>query len=106
MSAPPANALQGAIQKLAFHEPLTAEDAEAAFIDTAAVNPTVSVGNNTVALTQGSQTLTVAPSGTTRLPPVASLDVSIRKFWQISGVKLEPRLDLTLVQISRPQNRG
>jgi len=31
MSAPPANALQGAIHKLAFHEPLTAADAEAAF---------------------------------------------------------------------------
>jgi anthranilate phosphoribosyltransferase len=31
MSAPPPNALQGAIQKLAFHEPLTAEDAERAF---------------------------------------------------------------------------
>ena len=31
MSAPPANALQGAIQKLAFHEPLTADDAQAAF---------------------------------------------------------------------------
>ena len=31
MSAPPPNALQGAIQKLAFHEPLTADDAQAAF---------------------------------------------------------------------------
>ncbi len=31
MSAPSANALQGAIHKLAFHEPLTAGDAEAAF---------------------------------------------------------------------------
>jgi len=31
MSAPSANALQGAIHKLAYHEPLTAEDAEAAF---------------------------------------------------------------------------
>src|SRR5881394_1623127 len=31
MSAPTANALQGAIHKLAFHEPLTAADAEAAF---------------------------------------------------------------------------
>ncbi|HEX6629189.1 MAG TPA: anthranilate phosphoribosyltransferase [Gemmatimonadaceae bacterium] len=31
MSAPAANALQGAIHKLAFHEPLTGEDAEAAF---------------------------------------------------------------------------
>jgi anthranilate phosphoribosyltransferase len=31
MSVTPPNALQGAIHKLAFHEPLTAEDAEAAF---------------------------------------------------------------------------
>ena len=31
MSAPTANALQGAIQKLAFHQPLTGEEAEAAF---------------------------------------------------------------------------
>jgi anthranilate phosphoribosyltransferase len=31
MSAPSANALQGAIHKLAFHEPLSAADAEAAF---------------------------------------------------------------------------
>ena len=31
MNAPPPNALQGAIHKLAFHEALTAEDAEAAF---------------------------------------------------------------------------
>jgi anthranilate phosphoribosyltransferase len=31
MSAPLSNALHGAIQKLAFHEPLTAQDAEAAF---------------------------------------------------------------------------
>jgi len=31
MSAPPVTALQGAIQKLAFHAPLSADDAEAAF---------------------------------------------------------------------------
>ena len=31
MSAPPVNALQGAIQKLAFHQPLTGGEAEAAF---------------------------------------------------------------------------
>ena len=31
MSAPPVSALQGAIQKLAFHVPLSADDAEAAF---------------------------------------------------------------------------
>ena len=40
---------------------------------------TVSVGNNTVALTQGTQVLTVEPRGTTRLPAVSSLDVSVRK---------------------------
>src|SRR3954470_13216238 len=31
MSVPPVNALQGAIQKLAYREPLTAADAQAAF---------------------------------------------------------------------------
>jgi hypothetical protein len=55
---------------------------------------TVSVGNNTVALTQGTQTLTVEPRGTTRLPPVRSLDVSVRKNWKIGGTSFEPRIDL------------
>lgn len=57
-------------------------------------NTTVSVGNNTVALTQGTTTLLVEPRGTTRLPAVTSVDMSIRKFWTVSGVKLEPRVDL------------
>ena len=55
---------------------------------------TVSVGNNTVALTQGTQTLTVEPRGATRLPPVKSLDVSVRKNWKIAGKSFEPRIDL------------
>ena len=55
---------------------------------------TVSVGNNTVALTQGTQTLTVEPRGTTRLPAVNSLDVSVRKTWKINGKSIEPRVDL------------
>jgi hypothetical protein len=55
---------------------------------------TVLVDNKTVGLTQGNATLTVEPRGTTRLPPVSSLDVSVRKFWQVAGVKLEPRVDL------------
>jgi hypothetical protein len=38
--------------------------------------------------------LTVEARGTTRLPPVSSLDVSVRKFWRFSGVRLEPRVDL------------
>lgn len=55
---------------------------------------TVSVGNNTVALTQGATTLTVEPRGTTRLPAVTSVDMSIRKFWRVGNLKLEPRVDL------------
>jgi Carboxypeptidase regulatory-like domain len=55
---------------------------------------TVSVGNNTVVLTQGATNVTVAERGSTRLPAVTSVDVSIRKFWKIRDVKLEPRLDL------------
>ena len=54
---------------------------------------TVSVGNNTVALTQGATTLTVEPRGTTRLPAVTSVDMSLRKFWRVGGLKLEPRVD-------------
>ena len=54
----------------------------------------VSVGNNTVALTQGTQVLTVEPRGTTRLPPVTSLDVSVRRSWKLGGRSFEPRIDL------------
>jgi hypothetical protein len=55
---------------------------------------TVSVGNNTVALTQGTQVLTVEPRGTTRLPSVSSLDVSVRKTWKALNKSFEPRIDL------------
>jgi hypothetical protein len=55
---------------------------------------TVSVGNNTVALTQGTQLLTVEPRGTTRLPAVTSLDVSVRKSWKMGGKSIEPRVDM------------
>jgi len=54
---------------------------------------TVSVGNNTVVLTQGTTSITVEPRGTTRLPPVASLDVSVRKNMVVGGMKIEPRID-------------
>ena len=54
---------------------------------------TVIVGNNTVALTQGSTTLTVEPRGTTRLPPVSALDVSVRKSFRVQQVRVEPRVD-------------
>ncbi len=55
---------------------------------------TVSVGNNTVALIQGTQTLTVEPRGTMRLPPVKSLDVSGRKTLKLGARSIEPRIDL------------
>ena len=54
---------------------------------------TVSVGTNTVVLTQGPQTLTVQSRGTTRLPAVNSLDMSVRRPWKIGGTSIEPRLD-------------
>ena len=54
---------------------------------------TVSVGSNTVALTQVTQGLTVEPRGTTRFPAVTSLDVSVRKFWKVGGLRYEPRFD-------------
>ena len=40
---------------------------------------TVSVGNNTVALVQGTQSVLVEPRGETRLPATNQLDVSVRK---------------------------
>jgi hypothetical protein len=54
---------------------------------------TVAVGNNTIALTQGPTTLVVEPRGTTRLPPVASVDFSVRKSFRVQQLRLEPRLD-------------
>ncbi len=54
---------------------------------------TVSIGTNTVVLTQGPQTLTVESRGTTRLPAVNSLDVSVRRSWKIGTTSLEPRVD-------------
>jgi hypothetical protein len=54
---------------------------------------TVSVGNNTVVLTQGATTLTVEPRATTRLPAVSSVDMSVRKFWRVGSYKFEPRVD-------------
>jgi len=55
---------------------------------------TVSVGNNTVALTQGTTTITVEPRGTTRLPNLAQLDMSFKKIFRTGSRTFEPRLDL------------
>jgi hypothetical protein len=55
---------------------------------------TVSVGNNTVSLTQGTTTVTVAPRGDTRLPSVRSLDVTVRRTFAFGSKTIAPRLDL------------
>jgi len=57
-------------------------------------NTTVLVGTNTVRLTQVTQSIVVEPRGTTRVPPVNSLDVSVRRQWKYRAVALEPVLDV------------
>jgi hypothetical protein len=54
---------------------------------------TVSVGNNTVALTQGTQVITVAPRGATRFPDLNQLDLSLRKAIRFGTKVFQPRLD-------------
>jgi hypothetical protein len=54
---------------------------------------TVSVGNNTVALVQGTQTVVVEPRGTTRFPNQAQLDMSLRYRSSVGGKNFYPRVD-------------
>jgi Carboxypeptidase regulatory-like domain len=54
----------------------------------------VSVGNNTVALTQGTTAITTEPRGTTHLPDLNQLDASIRKPFRSGGRSFTPRLDI------------
>jgi hypothetical protein len=54
----------------------------------------VSVGNNTVALTQGTTNITVEPRGTKRLPDLNQLDMSFRKALRVGGKTYQPRLDV------------
>ena len=54
----------------------------------------VSVGNNTVALTQGTTNITVEPRGTTRLPDLNQLDMSFRKAFRSGGKVFQPRVDV------------
>jgi hypothetical protein len=56
-------------------------------------NTTVLVGSNTVPLTQVTQSLVVAPRGTTRSPSVNSVDLSVRKAWKRGNTSIEPVLD-------------
>jgi hypothetical protein len=54
---------------------------------------TVSVGNNTIALTQGTTTIIVEPRGTTRLPRLNQLDLSVRKSIRAGTRVFHPRID-------------
>ena len=56
---------------------------------------TVSVAGNTIALTQGAQTVIVAPRGDTRYPKLNQFDISLRKAIRMGGSRvLQPRLDI------------
>jgi hypothetical protein len=55
---------------------------------------TVSVGNNTVALVQGTQSVTVAPRGDVRYPSLNQLDLSLRKAIRMGNKVFQPRLDI------------
>jgi hypothetical protein len=55
---------------------------------------TVSVGNNTIPLTQGTTSVIVESRGTTRLPNLNQLDASFRKAFRSGSRVLQPRVDL------------
>ena len=55
---------------------------------------TVSIGNNTVALTQGTTTIMIEERGTTRLPDLNQLDMSFKKTFRTGTRTFQPRLDI------------
>ena len=55
---------------------------------------TVSVGNNTVALVQGTQSVMIEPRGTARLPATNQLDVSVRRAFRAGSRVFQPRIDI------------
>jgi hypothetical protein len=55
---------------------------------------TVSVGNNTIALTQGGTSIAIQPRATTRLPSLNQVDVSLRKALRTGSTTVQPRIDV------------
>lgn len=55
---------------------------------------TVSVANNTVALTQGAQTVIVKERGDVRYPSLHQVDFSLRKAFRMGSRVFQPRLDI------------
>ena len=54
----------------------------------------VTVGSDTVALTQVTQQVLVSPAATNRLPSVALTDLSFRRPFEVGRFSIEPVLDL------------
>ena len=54
----------------------------------------MSVGSNTVTLTQGAQTVIVNERGDVRYPSLNQLDISLRKAMRMGNRVLQPRLDI------------
>jgi hypothetical protein len=67
----------------------------------------VNVGRDTVALTQVSQSLAIAPRGTNRLPNVNLIDVSLKKSLKMGGhVAIQPTVQgFNLLNASTVQGR-
>ena len=68
---------------------------------------TVSVGKDTVALTQVTQSVRISPFGTARLPSINLIDLSLRKIFKFGNNRsIEPILDVyNLANVDTIQNR-
>jgi hypothetical protein len=68
---------------------------------------TVSVGRDSATLTQVTQNLLIEPAGTTRLPSVALVDISIKRIFRLSDRSIEPLLDIfNLGNVNTVTNRS
>ncbi|HWW88481.1 MAG TPA: hypothetical protein VNZ26_33030, partial [Vicinamibacterales bacterium] len=55
---------------------------------------TVSVDSTTIKLTQGTQSIAVAPYGTTRLPSIYTTDLNVTKVVRVGNRRIEPRVSI------------
>ena len=58
------------------------------------ITQTVLVSSNTVRLTQVSQSIVVAPAGTTRLPNITEIDLNLQRTLRFGKLRVNPRLDV------------
>jgi hypothetical protein len=55
---------------------------------------TVSIGRDSATLTQVTQVMTIEPQGTSRLPSVAMIDLSLRRTFRFDNRSIEPALEI------------